>query len=243
MSDDSAFAPFPFLERHALTSLGRAARPRYRAARPFPYAVFDDFLPPDLAKAVIAEFPRPDHPGWKRRDHTEQKRLGALQRQGFSDVAPVVRHVLAELCGMAFLDFLEAVTEAPGLIADPHYSGAGPSITLSGGHLALHADFNRDRRRHLARSVTTILYLSPEWEPAWGGELELWNRDRTACEARIAPLPNRLAVLAHGDDHWHGHPSPLACPDRRYRASIAAYFYVAGGADEEAHPALWAPRS
>ena len=33
------------------------------------------------------------------------------------------------------------------------------------------------------------------------------------ARARVAwhgspPLPNRLAVLAYGEDHWHGHPSP-----------------------------------
>mgnify|MGYP002374712840 FL=1 len=141
---------------------------------------------------------------------------------------------------MAFLDFLGALTGIEGLIADPHFSGAGPSITLPGGHLALHADFNRDRRRHLARTVTVLLYIGLEWEPAWGGDLELWDRDRTACEARIAPRPNRLAVLAHGDDFWHGHPAPLACPTDRHRASIASYYYVAGGADADAHSAIWA---
>lgn len=237
---DARAMALAYLDRRALETCGREARERYLTARPFPHFVFDDFLPADLAKALALEFPAPAHPGWKRRDHAEQRaRLGQLGRTGFADVAPVVRHVLAELCGMAFLDFLGALTGIEGLIADPHFSGAGPSITLPGGHLALHADFNRDRRRHLARTVTVLLYIGLEWEPAWGGDLELWNRDRTACEARIAPQPNRLAVLAHGDDFWHGHPAPLACPADRHRASIASYYYVAGGDDADAHSAIW----
>ena len=28
-----------------------------------------------------------------------------------------------------------------------------------------------------------------------------------------APLPDRLVVMAHGDTYWHGHPTPLACPE------------------------------
>jgi hypothetical protein len=231
----------PFLDRRLLEARGRDAKAQYAAARPFPHFVFDDFLPPELARELAEGFPTPEHAGWKRRDHDEQSaRLGQLQRTGFADVAAVVRHVLAELCGMAFLDFLASLTGIEGLIADPHFSGAGPSITLPGGHLALHADFNRDRRRHLARAVTVLLYVNAEWRAAWGGDLELWDRERTSCEARIPPMPNRLAVLAHGDDFWHGHPAPLACPPDRYRASIASYYYVVGGSDADAHSALWA---
>lgn len=229
-----------FLDRQELLAKGRAANTKYLAASPYPYFVFDSFLPPRLSDDLADQFPKPDHPGWKRRDHLEQAaRLGQLSRTGFVDVAPVVRHVLAELCGMAFLDFLGALTGITGLIADPHYSSAGPSITLPGGHLALHADFNRDRRRHLGRAVTVLLYIGREWEPTWGGDLELWNKERTSCEARIEPRPNRLAVLAHGDDYWHGHPAPLACPPDRYRASIASYYYVASGNDDDAHSAIW----
>jgi len=201
----------------------------------------DEFLPPSVAEAVADAFPTPDHPGWKRRDHAEQARLGQLQRTGFADVAPLVRHVLNELCGMAFLDFLGALTGIDGLIADPHFSGAGPSITLPGGHLALHADFNRDRRRHLARAVTAILYVGKDWNPAWGGNLELWDPARTT-HIEIAPTPNRLVVFAHGDDYWHGHPAPLVCPEGRYRASIASYYYVVGEPGVPAHPAIWIPK-
>ena len=48
--------------------------------------------------------------------------------------------------------------------------------------------------------------------------------------------------MAHGDTHWHGHPKPLACPEGRFRAVVAAYYYVASASPEEsdAHGAIWA---
>ncbi len=126
-------------------------------------------------------------------------------------------------------------------IADPHFRGAGLSITLPGGHLALHADFNRDRTRHLSRKLTVLYYLGEDWDDAWGGALELWNEERTRCEASYAPRLDRLVVMDHGDTFWHGHPAPLACPEDRYRASISAYYYVAAAPDEtDAHGAIWA---
>jgi len=237
--------PMPawFLDRKALKALGLARREAYRAARPFPHAVFDGFLGESCALALCEGFPGPEHGAWMRRDYREQAaRMGQLQRSGFEGVAADLRHLLAELSAMAFLDFLAALTGIEGLIADPHFRGAGPSLTLPGGHLALHADFNRDRTRHLERKLTVIYYLGRDWQPAWGGALELWDEPRTHCEASYLPLLDRLIVMDHGDTYWHGHPQPLACPEGRFRASVAAYYYVAApSADEEnSHGAIWA---
>lgn len=232
-------------EREALRARGAALRASYLAAAPYPYAVLDDFLGAPVARLVADRFPRPEHPGWMRRDYDEQSaRLGQLQRTGFAGVDPLVRQLLAELSGMAFIDFLGALTGIDGLIADPHFRGAGLTATLRGGHLAVHADFNRDRSRHLDRALTVLYYAAPEWDDAWGGALELFAKDGARSVVSIAPRPDRLCVLSHGDDHFHGHPHPLACPDDRFRAVVSAYYYVArpSDADREAHGAIWAPR-
>jgi len=235
--------PAFFLDRDALTALARARREDYRQARPYAHAVFDDFLGRELSLSLAERFPGPEHPGWMRRDYREQAaRLGQLQRTGFEGVDPGLRHLLAELSGMAFLDFLGTLTGIAGLIPDAHFRGAGLSLTLPGGHLALHADFNRDRARHLERKVTVLYYFGRDWEPAWGGALELWDEPRTRCEASHLPLLDRLVVMAHGDTFWHGHPSPLACPKGRFRAALSAYYYVASPSSDEgdAHGAIWA---
>ncbi|MEO6576639.1 MAG: 2OG-Fe(II) oxygenase [Polyangiaceae bacterium] len=236
-------SPAFFFDREKLRALAKAREQSYRDARPFPHAVFDQLLGEKVAVPLAEAFPRPDHPGWMRRDYDEQAaRLGQLQRTGFAGVDGAIRHLLNELSGMAFLDFLFTLTGIEGLIPDAHFRGAGPSLTLPGGHLALHADFNRDRTRHLERKVTVIYYLGRDWEPAWGGALELWNAERTKCEVAILPALDRLVVMAHGDTYWHGHPAPLACPEGRFRASISAYYFVAApSADEDdAHGAIWA---
>jgi hypothetical protein len=241
----SAGGPSFFFERAPLRALGLARRDAYRDAPPYPHAAFDGFLGSALAGALAERFPGPDHPGWMRRDYREQAaRLGQLQRSGFAGVDALVRQLLAELSGMAFLDFLTALTGLEGLIPDPHFRGAGLSLTLPGGHLALHADFNRDRTRHLERKLTVLYYLGTDWQPAWGGALELWNAERTRSEASYLPVLDRLIVMAHGDTYWHGHPAPLACPDGRFRATVSAYYYAASPAPEEeaeAHGAIWAP--
>ena len=236
--------PSFFLSRTALRSLALAHRGAYGTARPHPHVVIDGFLGEELASGLAEVFPGASAADWKRRDHVEQAaRLGQLQRKAFEGVPGALRHLLSELSGMAFIDFLETLTGVQGLIPDPHFRGAGLHLTLRGGHLALHADFNRDRFRALSRRLTVLYYLNPGWEAAWGGDLELWNADLSQCEARIAPVLDRLVVMAHGDTHWHGHPAALECPEGRGRAAVAAYFYTAEASPDapEAHSALWAP--
>jgi len=236
-------APGWFLARQPLKALGRENRESYCSARPYPHAVFDGFLGGERALDLAHRFPGPEHAAWLRRDYREQSaRLGQLQRAGFEGVDPALRHWLAELSSMAFLDFLSALTGIEGLIPDPHFRGAGLSLTLPSGHLALHADFNRDRTRHLERKLTVIYYLGNDWQPAWGGALQLWDEPRTRCEASYLPVLDRLIVMAHGDTFWHGHPEPLACPEGRFRAAISAYYYVAAASslEQDSHGAIWA---
>ncbi|MFP2906036.1 2OG-Fe(II) oxygenase [Pyxidicoccus sp. 3LFB2] len=244
LEEGPLLGPSFFLSRTALRAVAVARRDAYRAARPHPHVVIDGFLGERLASELAGVFPGVDEASWKRRDHQEQAaRLGQLQRKAFEGVHGALRHLLAEFSGMAFLDFLETLTGVEGLIPDPHFRGAGLHLTLRGGHLALHADFNRDRFRALTRRLTVLYYLNPGWEPAWGGDLELWSADLSRCEARIAPVLDRLVVMAHGDDHWHGHPAALECPEGRGRAAVAAYFYTAEESPNapEAHSAIWVP--
>lgn len=221
-------APGFHFSKKSLRALALVHRDAYGRAKPFPHVVMDGFLGTPFATEFASVFPGPEHPHWKRRDHAEQAaRLGQLQRAGFDGVHGALRHLLAEFSGLAFLEFLETLTGIEGLIPDPHFRGAGFHLTLRGGHLSLHADFNRDRFRALNRRLTVLYYLNPDWREEWGGALELWNPELTRREVEIAPALDRLVVMTNADDSWHGHPQPLACPENRGRAAVVAYFYTA----------------
>jgi Rps23 Pro-64 3,4-dihydroxylase Tpa1-like proline 4-hydroxylase len=229
-----------FLDRTRLLVQARALAPGYARATPHPHAVLDGLFGEEAANQLAKDFPGPQDARWKFRDHPQMRRYGHLQAHGFADVAPSLRHALAELNGIAFLDFLEALTGVAGLIGDPHFTGAGLHLTPPGGFLALHTDFNRDSKRGLARAVTVLFYLNPDWQQAWGGELEIWAEGADAATLKIAPICDRLVVMAHSEVHPHGQPAPLACPPDRFRASLAAYYYVARPDDATpAHGAIW----
>lgn len=193
-------------------------------AAPFRHVVIDSLVK-DVA-TIESGFPAPAHADWKRKDHPEQRaRLGGLQRSGFRAASDDVRAFLGELCGPAFIGFVEKVTGERGLIADPHFHGAGLHMTLPGGGLGVHTDFSRDRGRDLHRACTALFYLNEEWSEEWGGALELWSENER--EKEIAMRPGRCVILENVPSGFHGQPRPLSCPDDATRKVISACFYVA----------------
>ena len=55
----------------------------------------------------------------------------------------------------------------------------------------------------------------------------------TRCEQKILPVFNRTVVFSTTDFSYHGHPTPLACPEGRSRKSVSFYYYTNGRPDEE----------
>ncbi len=238
-------APVFFFDRGELVARGEALADRYRTNQPFPHVHLDDFFPPGVLRRVIDEFPSPGAEAFEQPDNDYQvNKLGRVQDNDFAGVSPFIRNLLAELNSRAMLDFLEALTGIEGLIPDPHFEGAALHQILPGGKLAVHADFNRDLRRDLERRVNVLIYLNEDWDEDWGGHLELWNRDMTACVSRIAPLANRCVVFSTSSTSFHGHPDPLTCPKGVTRRSIALYYYSRGRDDGpvDFHGTLWQAR-
>ena len=70
---DSALA-FRF-DRDELLALADARREAYAAARPYPHAVMDDFLPERVLDDVLAEFPSPKGADWQAFDSPTERKL------------------------------------------------------------------------------------------------------------------------------------------------------------------------
>jgi len=156
-----------------------------------------------------------------------------------------MRHLLSDLNGMVFIDFLETLTGISGLVPDPHYQGGALHQILPGGRLEIHADFNRHKRLHLDRRLNVLIYFNKDWPESYGGNLELWDVNMTRCVKKAAPIFNRCVIFSTTSNSYHGHPEPLTCPDGRTRNSIAMYYYTNGRPESETsepHSTLWQKR-
>jgi len=205
-------------------------RERYVNARPFPHIALDNLFDDEVLEGVLAEFPRPDEIEWAKFDNATEKKLGYRYT---SPLRRNVRDFLWEMSAPPVLQFLEAMTGIEGLIPDPYFGGAGPHQILPGGFLKVHADFNWHPLMKLDRRLNLLVYLNKDWKEEYGGHLELWDRGMTHCEQKILPVFNRTVVFSTTDFSYHGHPTPLACPEGRSRKSVSFYYYTNGRPEEE----------
>lgn len=208
----------------AMKEKGRELRAAYESAEPFPHIVIDDFLPASILDLCLEHFPAAPDPD-SRTFNREQERY----KTSFNpDYLPApARAFFYSLNSRPFLQFLENLTGIGGLIPDPYFLGGGFHQTTNGGHLSVHADFNLHGPLKLERRLNVLIYLNRGWRESYGGALELWNRDMSACAKRVTPEFGRCVIFSTTDTSFHGHPEPVAHPENAPRRSIALYYYTA----------------
>ena len=202
--------------------LAEDKRKTYASATPYAHAVIDEFLPEEVLDAVLEEFPKPEQTDWIAFDSAKERKLASNDATA---MGPATRHLLAAFNSSTFIDFLERLTGIEGLVPDPHLEGGGLHQIERGGHLKVHADFNRHPRTGLARRLNVLVYLNRDWKDEYGGAFELWDRKMKRCETKVMPYFNRCVVFSTTSTSYHGHPEPLACPEGETRKSIALYYY------------------
>lgn len=231
-----------FFDRNELDTLAQRRHGEYVSASPFPHIVMDDFVPEWVVDRLLGEFPEVREPQWNRYDNEREKKL---ELHVDEQMGPFTRHLVSQLNSATFIGFLEQLTGVDGLVPDPHLWGGGLHQIERGGLLKVHADFNWHEKLRLDRRLNLLLYLNRDWHEAYGGELELWERDMSRCVKRVSPVANRCVVFSTTDHSMHGHPDPLRCPENRTRRSLALYYYSNGRPREElseAHSTLFKPR-
>ena len=231
-----------FLPLSRMKALAASARATYLEAKPFPHVVFDDFFDPRLLELVLEEFPKPGEIRWQSFDNAQEIKLASSREASFG---PATRLLMYHLNSMTFLEFLSSITGIDNLIPDPGFEGGGLHQIVRGGKLGVHADFNKHRDFGLDRRLNLLLYLNKDWREEYGGELQLWNRDMSRCEAKVLPIFNRVMVFGTTDFTFHGHPDQLQCPDGMTRKSLALYYFSNGRPAEEVtgeHSTIFRPR-
>jgi Rps23 Pro-64 3,4-dihydroxylase Tpa1-like proline 4-hydroxylase len=211
-------------------------RDQYQNAQPFPFFRVDNFLEQQFAEQVLASFPSYVRARQIGKEFSGVNEKGKVQVTDSTLFAEPVRQLNQALASPEFLDLMSYVTGMPKLLADDQLVGGGIHQTGPRGHLDVHVDFNYIKERDLHRRLNILIYFNKDWEPDWGGNIELWDRQVKHCAHSFSPIFNRCVVFETNDISFHG-VSAVKCPEGISRKSFAAYYYT-----REA-PSHWTGRS
>jgi len=223
-----------YMDPNEARALGDLFHEEYAKGDPFEHIVLDGILPTELVDRILADFPT----GERKSDGVFNIGYGGENKRQITpeDCARFSRELFLFFNSRPVLQFLEGLTGIPALLPDPYYNGGGYHEITAGGRLGVHADFRINEQLHVQRRLNLLIYLNPEWDDDWNGQLELWSRDMSRCVKKVSPLLNRCVVFNTDADTWHGHPDPLKTPEGVKRRSIALYYYTASRAVYEETP-------
>jgi hypothetical protein len=200
-------------------------RRQFTSAKPFPFVKIENFLDTAFANEVAAAYPSFEvavAQGRTFKAVNERKKVQVTEANLFP--GPVAR-LNKLLASSTFLDDLAYITEIPNLLADEQLVGGGMHLTGPGGRLDVHVDFNFIPERKIHRRLNLLLYLNPTWEEAWGGHIQLWDKDVKNCREAFAPRQNRCVIFETSDISFHG-VAPVTTAAPYPRISFATYYYT-----------------
>lgn len=194
---------------------------QFDEGEPYRHLMIDDFLSEDFADIIINNFPGKE----AMRRHYEGLNEKKSEGSNFDQYHEAFQQLRDALSTPEFSEWLAKVTGIEGLILPDDFRGAGVHQGTDGSFLDIHVDFNIHSSKNLHRRLNLLIFMTKEWKDAYGGHLELWDKDVKNLGARIAPMPNRCAMFETSEISWHGY-GEITVPDGVYRNSFFSYFYT-----------------
>ena len=187
------------------------------------YIILDNFLTGNYASSLAEEHRKVPQEYWLDYSHKNQKKAGLTDK---SLMGKSTRLLIEELSSPIFLKWLSNLTGFKELITDPELDRAGLHKITKNGYLNVHTDEqSHTKHKYWKRRLNLLLYLSSDYEKSWGGNLELWDHKSKKIIQSIPSEFNRCVIFATDKKSYHGHPSPLNCPENSARRSVALYYY------------------
>lgn len=198
-------------------------RTKFYNNHPFPHIILDNLFSKELLDSMNKEFEEIRNYDWHHVDDVRQFRRESRTNQKLKPAAQTYFNLIYS--GL-FVEFIEKITSIKGLICDPMLLNGGLHELPPGGKVDLHLDVNQHLVSKLNSKLTLITYLSRNWDPSYGGLLQLWDSN-CGLNVEIVPYFGRTVAFLQTAHSIHG-VTPVG--QNKKRRSAIAYYY---GTDEE----------
>ena len=161
------------------------------------FGAIDNLLPEEMARKIFVAYP----------SFGEMRLLDTFREKKFTSKSLDKFDPLIADITFAFQDerVIKKVAEITGIadaVGDPHLYAGGISAMARGHFLNPHLDNSHDGEQKNYRVLNLLYYITPDWNPTNGGNLELWNEDVTEA-VEIPSRFNRLVLMSTNDKSWH----------------------------------------
>lgn len=180
------------------------------------FCAIDDLLPQDTAASIAEAFP----------PSAEMRLLDSFRERKFTSKAldkfdPLIADITFAFQDERVIGKIAELTGIRGAVGDPHLYAGGISVMERGHFLNPHIDNSHDGDQQNYRVLNLLYYVTPEWKPENGGNLELWD-EKVTKPVEIPSLFNRLVLMSTNDKSWHSVNEVKAADTRR---CISNYYF------------------
>lgn len=179
----------------------------------------DDMLPLTIAKQIWEQFPKSIVDNWRKLDSFRERKWTANQ---FQKLPLLLGQITFAMQDDRVVKAIQDITEMSQLMADPTMYAGGLSMMRHGDFLNPHIDNSHDEKRASYRRLNLLYYVTPEWNLADGGHLELWDQ-KVKKNHIIQSQFNRLVLMETHHKSWHS-VSPVEKSDGM-RCCVSNYYF------------------
>ena len=195
----------------------------YIEAQPYPHLVIDDLFNPALLERLIVEFPTAKNRDWLVWDTKHEFKTTS---RGIDGLSTFTQMFCLWLNSREVINTIESIVGIRNLVGDPLFHGAGLHEMYRDSWLEMHADYTKHFSLPLMRRFNVLIYLNPNWDDSWGGELVLQNPKHPGVRASYAPYFNRTIIFPTTAQTFHGVPKAVSCPINRSRKLLSIYYWT-----------------
>jgi len=218
----------------------------YKNRKPFEYVVIDNFWDKEVAEKLQNEISSFVLKGQEVSvyDNALEKKITCNHYDRFPKT---VYQAFSYLNSRSFVKIISEITGVEKIITDIGLHGGGLHIHPNQGRLNVHKDYSIHPKLRKERRFNVIIYMTPEWDIKWGGDLELWSHNEKTnrpleCVESISNKFNRAILFDTTQNSWHGLPGEIQMPPGIKRQSMAVYYLTEPKSNTDSREkALFAP--
>lgn len=183
------------------------------------YFFIDDLLPEAIVLQIYNAFPKPSEMILK--NTIRERKYIAVQMDQYN---PLLEEIIYAFQQPEIVKLVSEICQIDGLIPDENLYAGGISMMDHTHYLNPHLDNSHDKDRNYWRVLNLLYYVTPDWQPENGGNLELWPDGLDNKPITIIGKFNRLAVMATHNNSLHS-VSPVTFEGAR--CCVSNYYFSA----------------